>query len=353
MRSETVITVLFCGFYLLYAVCMTAEWTAKAETVNPEQRAAATAAPISLPCTGGGGILPGEYAIGTWRGTYLTAVDGGSRSTEPVVRTDAQKAGPWEKFRLFVVPSDPPGQWFIQTANSHCVTAVDGGGRTDNVLHTDATLAQAWEFFRFYFDKATGYHAIQTVSTKYLNALGGGGHADPPAVHTDAVRVDNWEKFHIWKCGDLGSNLHYSIWVPYNGTLLQAMGGGGRIKDALHAYEAPTGDWGIFTLIRQPDGFYAIQTSNGNYLTAVGAGGLSSGSPDSDNIHSDATQVQSWEKFRLVDLGDCTYAIQTVDNWYLGFPPSKIVPGPLAQFTTRISDVNAALKFKLIAADIR
>jgi hypothetical protein len=306
---------------------------------------------VSLPCTGGGGILPGEFAIGTWRGTYLTAVNGGGRIAEPVVRTDAQKAGAFEKYKLFVLPSnDPHGQYFIQTSSKNCITAVDGGGRTSQVLHTDATKAQSWELFRFYFDQGTGYHAIQTVSTKYLNALGGGGHADPPAVHTDATKVGNWEKFRLWKCGDLGSNFRYSIWVPYNGTVLQAMGGGGRTVDALHAYEAPQSNWGKFTLIRQSDGSYAIQTINGNYLTAVGGGGLASGTPSADNLQTNRTQVQAWEKFRIIDQGDCTYVIQTLSGWYLGFPPSQIIPGPRAQFTTRISDINAALRFKMIAA---
>jgi hypothetical protein len=344
MTSKAIIAVLLCGPCLLSAAC-TAERAGEQKAANP---------PISVPCTGGGGALTGEYAIGTWRGTYLTAVGGGGRITEPVVRTDAQTAGPWEKYRLFVLPStEPTGQWFIQTASGNCITAVDGGGRIDDVLHTDATLAQAWELFRFYFDPARGVHAIQTVSTRYLTALGGGGHSDPPAVHTDATIVNNWERFHIWKCGDIGSGGRYSIWVPYNGTLLQAMQGGGRILDALHAFEPPTGDWGIFTLIRQADGSYAIQTANGNYISAVGGGGLSASTPTSDNLHTDATQILAWEKFRFIDRGDCTYSIQTVNGWYLGFPPSTIFPGPRAQFTTRISDINAALRFKLIAAHIR
>ena len=350
MTSKAIIAVLFCGSCLLSAAC-TAERIGKTETAQPEQNAA----PPPIPCSGGGVARPGEYAIGTWRGTYLTADGGGGRITEPVVRTDSQQVGPWEKYHLVLLPTsnDHTNHWFIQTASGNCITAVDGGGRTADVLHTDATLAQSWEIFRFYFDHATGYHAIQTISTKYLTALGGGGHSDPPAVHTDATMVKDWERFHIWKCGDLGSYLDYYIWVPYNGKLLQAMQGGGRIQDALHAYEPPTSNWGSFRLYRQGDGSYAIRTANGNYITAVGGGGLSSGTPTSDNLHTDATQVLAWEKFRFIDRGDCTYSIQTVSGWYLGYPPSTIVPGPRAQFTTRISDINSALKFKLIATHIR
>jgi len=299
--------------------------------------------------------LPGHFSIGTYAwDRYLTAVGGGGRITEPVVRTDATKAGPWEQYRLFLVlgSSGVPQQYAMQTASFNYLTAVDGGGRTSDVVHTDAKQVQSWETFRFYFDPSTGFHAIQTVSTNYLTALGGGNHVDPPAVHTDATKVDNWEKFHLWKCGDLSTNWYYEIWVPYNGTLLMAVGGGGRTKDALHAYEAPQNNWGRFQLIRQNDGSYAIRTFNGNYITAVGGGGLASGTPDSDNLHTDATQIQAWEKFRFIDMGDCTYAIQTLSGWYLGFPPSQILPGPLAQFTTRISDIAHALKFRLIAAGV-
>jgi len=296
--------------------------------------------------------LPGHFAIGTYRGNYLTAVDGGGRIVD-VVRTNVTTAGPWEQYRLFLVlGSGVPQQYAIQTASANYLTAVGVGGQTADPLHTDAKQVQSWETFRFYLDPSTGFHAIQTVGMNYLTALGGGGHADPPAVHTDAAKVDNWEKFHLWKCGDLSTNWYYEIWVPYNGTLLMAVGGGGRTKDALHAYEAPHDNWGRFQLIRQDDGSYAIRTFNGNYITAVGGGGLASGTPDSDNLHTDATQIKSWEKFRFIDMGDCTYAIQTVSGYYFGFPPSTILPGPLAQFTTRISDINHALKFRLIAAGV-
>ncbi len=35
-------------------------------------------------------------------------------------------------------------------------------------------------------------------------------------------------------------------------------------------------------------------------------------------FHTDATQVQAWEKFRFLDQGNCTYAIQTVKGYYMG-----------------------------------
>src|SRR5271165_3469901 len=53
----------------------------------------------------------------------------------------------------------------------------------------------------------------------------------------------------------------------------------------------------IFTLIRFDDGSYALQTPSGNYVTAVGGGGIANG----DNLRTDATQIQAWEKFRIVD----------------------------------------------------
>jgi hypothetical protein len=79
---------------------------------------------------------------------------------------------------------------------------VDGGGRTSDVFHSDATQVAAWEKFRFWSQGAIGFHAIQTVSTNYVTALGGGGHIDPPVLHTDATKPWTWEWFRLEKCGD-------------------------------------------------------------------------------------------------------------------------------------------------------
>src|SRR5213593_4977642 len=50
-----------------------------------------------------------------------------------------------------------------------------------------------------------------------------------------------------------------------------------------------------------------------HYLTAVSGGGACCGA-----LHTDARQVASWERFKLVVLGNGQFAIQTVRGDYLG-----------------------------------
>jgi hypothetical protein len=114
---------------------------------------------------------------------------------------------------------------------------------------------------------------------------------------------------------------------PTNGRFMAATGGGGRIKSVI-SYPGPNSprEWGGFTLLRQDDGTYALRTASGNYLTAVGGGGLASGTPESDNLHTDATWIRAWETFRLIDQGNCTYAIQTVSGFYLASEEGGSLP---------------------------
>jgi hypothetical protein len=91
--------------------------------------------------------------------------------------------------------------------------------------------------------------------------------------------------------------------------------------------------------MRQSDGSYALQTSNGrNVVTAIGGGGIAHNPADFDNLVTDRTQVQAWETFRIVDRGDCTYTIQTVNNWFVAAQTT-----PPFDVSTRISDPNGAL----------
>ncbi|MGZ3790539.1 MAG: fascin domain-containing protein, partial [Bacteriovorax sp.] len=65
--------------------------------------------------------------------------------------------------------------------------------------------------------------------------------------------------------------------------------------DVIHSDATRVLGWEEFTLLSLGYGVYAIQTTNGHYLTAVGGGGRIT-----DVIHSDATKIGTWEKFRFI-----------------------------------------------------
>ena len=81
--------------------------------------------------------------IKTINGHYLTAVGGGGRTTD-VIHSDATQLLGWEKFTLVWQPN---GTYAIQTSNGHYLTAVGGGGRITDTIHSDATTVRAWEEF--------------------------------------------------------------------------------------------------------------------------------------------------------------------------------------------------------------
>jgi hypothetical protein len=144
----------------------------------------------------------------------------------------------------WAAPFALPTTCTIRTYNTNnYLTAVGGGGRTYDVIHSDATVAKAWERFTV-VDAGDGIHVgIKTVNRHYLTAVGGGGRTYD-VIHSDATKLLGWEKF----------------------TIIRLYGGLG----------------------------YAIRTFNGHYLTAVGGGGRIT-----DVIHSDATRVLAWERFRF------------------------------------------------------
>jgi hypothetical protein len=134
----------------------------------------------------------------TVNGHYLTAVGGGGRTTD-VIHTDATAIGSWEKFTLVDSGSGTATiQYGIETSNGHYLTAVGGGGRTTDVIHSDATQIQAWELFTLYSVRP-GVYDIQTVNGHYLTAVGGGGRTTD-TIHSDATKVGSWEEFTV-SCG--------------------------------------------------------------------------------------------------------------------------------------------------------
>jgi hypothetical protein len=141
----------------------------------------------------------------TANGHYLTAVNGGGLALDAggqpidVIHTDAVHPAGWETFTLVGPGGGAP--YGIQTANGHFLTAVGGGGRITDVIHSDATQMQGWE--KFIIVKAPPapgdpqeVYSIQTVDGHFLTAVDGGGRTTD-TIHSDATAINGWEKFHM------------------------------------------------------------------------------------------------------------------------------------------------------------
>jgi len=83
----------------------------------------------------------------------------------------------------------------FQTVNGHYLTAVGGGGRTTDVIHTDATQTGSWEEFTL-SSPGGGVYDIQAIDGRYLTAVDGGGRT-ADTIHSDATRAGAWEKFTV------------------------------------------------------------------------------------------------------------------------------------------------------------
>lgn len=277
---------------------------------------------------------PGEFALRTQKGFYVTAIDGGGRIADPILVTSSTTAGPWEKFKFAVTFPNTPHDKSIQTATrGNYLTVINGGGLAGGAFHSDATQAKDWERFRF-LDLSVGnfapsFYALYTIKGFYVTAVGAGGKV-ADAFHTDAKQIQDWEKFRIVKCGDIGSGYEYGL-MTADGTFLSAQFPGGRSQGDI-GLNSWAGAETRFKLIRQNDGTYALQTSNGvNFVTALDGGGQVQKYLKCDTglfgaclegystiFHTDAKLVQAWEKFRVIDQGNCTYGIQTSSGFYAG-----------------------------------
>jgi hypothetical protein len=317
-------------------------------------------------------LLPGKFAFETFlKETFVTAVDGGGR-TSGAIQTSATTPSTWETFQLWFDPErrintgeNPEGffPYAIQTASGNYLTAVSGGGRTFDVLHTDATVPQAWETFGLIpqvlpfsiypenfnlTQDAPWYYAIATEKGNYLTALGGGGQTADPALHSDATTVSTWELFRLICSGPLLSGRQYTL-RPVAGYTLAAVNGGGQVKNGLFMAALDDVDrkpWEKFTLLQQPDGTFALQTITGNYVTAVTSGGVppNTSGQQSDVFHTDAVQIGTWEKFRILDQGDFTYVLQTDTGWFVGLVSPE--PGQ-PFFRTDLLDIKDAARWRL------
>lgn len=131
--------------------------------------------------------------IQTYSGNYLTAVGGGDR-IDDVIHSDATRGSTWETFKI-VESSSYPGTYGIKTLTGNYLTVVGGGGRTDDVIHSDATRYLGWEQLRIE-QVGGGYVAFKTSQGYYLTAVAAGGRITD-VIHSDATQVSLWEKFKL------------------------------------------------------------------------------------------------------------------------------------------------------------
>jgi hypothetical protein len=171
--------------------------------------AGVAAVAVAVSALGPAGIASAYQTVGPYHGCvlrtvngyYLTAVDGGGRATD-VIHTDAERIGSWERFTLEDAGDGTQRiePYFLRTTNGHYLTVVGGGGRITDAMHSDAVDAFSLSFDAqqplvfLFVGQGDGWYAIQTVGRHFLTAVGGGGRVTD-TVHTDATRVGAWEKF--------------------------------------------------------------------------------------------------------------------------------------------------------------
>lgn len=136
---------------------------------------------------------------------------------------------------------------------------------------------------------------IRAYDGHYVTAVGGGGRTFD-VIHTDATKAKSWEKFTLVDADKGTPNITYGI-RTVKGYYLTAVDGGGRIQNVMRSNETKLRDWEEFQLEAVGQGVYAIRTFNGRYVTAVNSGGLST--QVADVFHTDARKIGNWEKFRF------------------------------------------------------
>ena len=141
---------------------------------------------------------PITCSIRTWSGHYLTAVGGGRRTTD-VIHTNARWVRNWERFTLVDANLGTPIVTYgFRTFTGNYLTIVGGGGRTTDVVHSDAPWLRQWEHLQL-ISLGGGWYAIRTHLGYFLTAVGGGGRITD-TIHSNRRVIGNWEKFYF-RCG--------------------------------------------------------------------------------------------------------------------------------------------------------
>ena len=150
--------------------------------------------------------------------------------------------------------------------------------------------------------------AIQTATGNYLTAVNGGMLAGPgtalAALRTDATVAGPWQTFTVvWVDS---AHTQFALQTS-DGHYVTAVGGGGmggpnNNSTPVHTDAKTIGPWETLTLNFLPNNQLTIKVPNGRFLTAVNGGGMTGPTPSSP-IQTTAVHHAAWETFTLVKLG--------------------------------------------------
>lgn len=147
--------------------------------------------------------------------------------------------------------------------------------------------------------------AIRTAGGNYLTAVNDGGLGGPDSgpsavpLHTDAASAGPWETFGVvW----LNSTYTRFALQTSGGNYVTAVKGGGMggpndSSSPVHTDATRLGPWETLTFNFLPNNQVTIQARDGLFLTAVNGGGMRG--PGTSPIHTDALQHAAWEAFTL------------------------------------------------------
>jgi hypothetical protein len=212
------------------------------------------------------------------------------------------------------------GEFAIRTPKGFYLTAVNNGDRaTEPVVVTTATSAGGWEKFKIEVQDPPSLHdkSFRTSSGHYLTAVGGGGRTTD-VVHTDATQAREWEKFRVLDLSSGGVAPTYFALQTINGHYLTAVGQGGKTQDALHSDATEIKSWEHLRLVKcgdlGTDYEYSIIAPNDQVLTAVNGGGLDKGDTIVQGFGLGDAPNRPWSRFKLTRQPDGSYALQTANG---------------------------------------
>ncbi|MGA8197600.1 MAG: hypothetical protein WB902_30035, partial [Acetobacteraceae bacterium] len=203
-------------------------------------------------------LLPGEFAIRTFKTNNYLSWSYDRHSGTGTVTTSATTLGQNEKFKLTAYT---PEYTYIQTLDGQYVTVAPDGRLTVTQETEESslfTLIGPQEIPETYEgDPATGLFGfnIRTRNGPFVSAVNGGGMTSN-AFLTDVTVAQDWEAFSIVKSGDLGSGFRYCIKPFWKQVLLPLFPG----NSAFTLIQAPFSS--------RPGGYVLLTQNSFTYLTA-------------------------------------------------------------------------------------